>query len=251
MDALSLELERLGSRGELHAARRCLGGPDVQARLVGLLGERLGGFPGADGSTLRELAERSIELALPKLHAFRAREHGDALAWLAALLRAEIEQRWFLGMERFLVAALRRRSPTLPDALLEEVAVQALGRAIERSASFDRGRGRLEAWVLAIAGQCLRARLRRRSPSLASELDVLPAPGAPLSELEARDLGSMLFGALRRCPRRERLVLRARLVGVEYAQIAERLGMGVASVHNLVCRVRGRLREVLEREERA
>jgi RNA polymerase sigma-70 factor (ECF subfamily) len=119
----------------------------------------------------------------------------------------------------------------------EEATVEVFERLWARAASYDPARGRVLAWVLAIARsvalETLRTRRREagRALDLEEALDV-PAPTPGPAALSTRgETAVRVDEALRALPREQERVLRAAFFGgLSYREVAETLGQPVGTV---------------------
>ena len=102
-----------------------------------------------------------------------------------------------------------------------------------------------EAWLVAIARNECRTRIRdrMRAPLAELEVDELPGRADPVDEAELRAHLAAVLGAIDELPRRERdaIVLQA-FGGVSNADVARRLGTTESAVESLLVRARAQLR---------
>jgi RNA polymerase sigma-70 factor (ECF subfamily) len=118
---------------------------------------------------------------------------------------------------------------------IEDLVQETLFRAFRRLDSW-RGEASFRSWLLAIAGNLLRDRVRVRKPGLVVSLEAqeLAHDVDPAADFAAGEMEERLRRELSRLPRlqREVFLLRAQH-GVEYADIARTLGTtpGAARVH--------------------
>jgi RNA polymerase sigma-70 factor (ECF subfamily) len=125
------------------------------------------------------------------------------------------------------------------EDLLHEVFVQALGSA----ASIEDG-DRLKGWLTIVAVHtaraCIRRRVRRRwlqfwEPAAVPEL---PVAGA---DHDAREIVRLTYAVLDKLPERERVAFALRhLDGMELAEVAESIGVSLATVKRLLGRAERR-----------
>jgi RNA polymerase sigma factor (sigma-70 family) len=173
---------------------------------------------------------------------------GDTTAASALLLRHEL----------LVHRTCRHLLPQGED--VEGTVQEALLRAL-RSLSGYSGQGSLASWMVAIAVNLCRDRLRRRrlvrflplerddDHEEPGRLGVLPAPDpGPERVAMARQAVDLVRRELRRLPRRQREVFALRFfVGLELDGIAETLGVDVGTVkthlHRAVKRVRAAVEE--------
>ena len=111
-----------------------------------------------------------------------------------------------------------------------------------------RGEGLFRSWLMRIAGNLARSRLRRRKilgwvrfdPA---EHDVTDRGPTPEGNLEARERATMVRAALAALPERQReaLVLH-RYQGLKYKEIADAMGTSVPGVESLIQRALATLR---------
>ena len=128
-------------------------------------------------------------------------------------------------------------------------------RAIQRFRGTQSGGFR--AWLYRIAVNACYDEMRRRRSRLTVSLDVprgesgqtidVPNPGPTLEErAQTAELGSAIQGALNALPSDQRLaVILCDVQGMEYAEIAQIMGVSLGTVKSRINRARGRLRERL------
>jgi RNA polymerase sigma-70 factor (ECF subfamily) len=137
------------------------------------------------------------------------------------------------------------------DDLAQEVFIKAF-----RSLSGFKGQAQVYTWLYRIAvNRCLDwLKSRRRHPE--SSLDrvevyradgvVLRGSGATDAELERRELGRALEGALRELPPDYRVALTLREVdGLSYEEVADAMGCSVGTVKSRLFRARAQLQRML------
>lgn len=152
-----------------------------------------------------------------------------------------------------LVYALSLRI-TRNEADAEEVLVDAFHQAWTQAGSYQPGRGKPAAWILAIARSRAIDRLRRRARQseknrrFAEETATAPAPPAtdPEEETIRRDEGATLRRALADLPKDQRWAIElAYFLGFSQSQIAERLGLPLGTIKTRMRLGLAKLREQL------
>jgi RNA polymerase sigma-70 factor (ECF subfamily) len=152
--------------------------------------------------------------------------------------------RWEAQVRAFLVHMLR--SPEEAEDLTQDTFVK-----VYRQAGRYRPEGRFRSWLLRIAGNLARSRLRRRrligwlsfDPVRHDVADPGPAPDEGL-DTEAR--ARAVRAALADLPRRQREALALhRYQGLKYREIAEVMGTSVPGVESLIQRALAALRKDL------
>jgi len=140
------------------------------------------------------------------------------------------------------------------DAL--DACQEALFSAWRAMARFEGGAAKFRAWLLRILVNACRDRQRlegrKQELPLALEYDgevfemELPDPGqTPEAYAEVGDLRALLEGAIGQLPEEQRTVVLLDHAGLDYAAIAEILGIEVGTVKSRLSRARGRLRDIL------
>jgi RNA polymerase sigma-70 factor (ECF subfamily) len=145
-------------------------------------------------------------------------------------------------------------SPHGADA--DDLAQQAMVRALERLGRFDPGRGSLDAWLWRVVVNLARdaGRLSRRSELLRGRLAMRRDEGTTVTSPETIALDHLrdqqLVDAVRRLPRRHRSLVALRYgAGLSAAEIAESLGTTRMTVAKTLRRALDRLRADLEELE--
>jgi RNA polymerase sigma-70 factor (ECF subfamily) len=122
---------------------------------------------------------------------------------------------------------------------------------------------KFSSWIFKIANNAAIDHLRRREPDLlslegapdavsvdrqeATALQVRDRGESPLEELEARELGSHIEGAIARLrPEYRACILLRHVEGRAYEEIAAILGLPLGTVKTYIHRARGELRDILE-----
>jgi RNA polymerase sigma factor (sigma-70 family) len=175
----------------------------------------------------------------------------------SALDRGEPEAADGRSSEAFVAAHLPRvlRFATMvspPGSDPEDLAQEAMVRALEHLDRFDPGRGTAEAWLWRIVLNLARdaGRLTGRSALLLERLAARSEPRADISaETEALDRmrDRDLLEAVRRLPRRHRSLIALRYgAGLTSPEIAELLGTTRMAVVKATGRALARLRNDLE-----
>lgn len=148
---------------------------------------------------------------------------------------------------------LRGRSRAVLGTLdLEEVVEETLQRALAHASDYDPTRP-LERWLRAIGERRLSTRVARSRGREARLRDVAARLAAfetawtdPLDALAAGEPVERIYGAVRRLPRSQRRLLRARLRAIPYAALVRAWGGSESALHNVMSRARVRLRAELE-----
>ena len=134
-------------------------------------------------------------------------------------------------------------------ALAEDLAQEVFLRAYRSLGGFDEGR-RFGAWLMGIAANRVRDHIKSRVKRGEVSWDVVPPAGTgestPLDQAEARQLLARVEAGVATMPEETREVLRLRFVlGLDYEEVAEVLGMPLGTVKSRISRARGALRDVL------
>jgi RNA polymerase sigma-70 factor, ECF subfamily len=143
---------------------------------------------------------------------------------------------------------------TRNDQESQDVAQEALVRALNQADSYDPERGSFEAWLWTIVLNAARdaGRASGRRVALLERLYRHQVRiSAQLEDLAIRRLGDGdLLAAVRQLPRRPRTVVGLRFgAGLSYRQIGEQLGLSEAAALMAVRRALGRLRKELVSKE--
>ncbi len=154
--------------------------------------------------------------------------------------------RWEHDVLAFLSAMLG--SVEEAEDLVQETFVR-----VYRNAGKYRPEGMFKSWMLRIAGNLARSRLRRRRiigwiPFDPTDHDVADQAAGPEDELQAKQTADLVRGALARLPDRQReaLVLH-RFQGMKYKDIATTMGTTLPGVESLIQRALAALRDELSR----
>lgn len=154
-------------------------------------------------------------------------------------------RRWEGDVLAFLIHMLGSREEA--EDLLQDTFVKVF-----RQAGRYRPEGRFRSWLLRIAGNLARSRLRRRKilrwlPFDPAEHDLAGQDPLPDAEVESRESAAVLREALDALPQRQReaLVLH-RFQGLKYRETAEVMGTTVPGVESLIQRALATLRARLD-----
>ena len=137
----------------------------------------------------------------------------------------------------------------------EDLAQEALLRAMRSLDRFDPARGSVEGWLWRIVVNLAtdRGRAARRAESLWAGLAIRArAEAAPSAELVALDRirDARLLAAVRSLPKRQRTLIALRFgADLGYAEIGALLGDGEQAVKQATYRALGALRRLLEADE--
>lgn len=145
----------------------------------------------------------------------------------------------------------RLLAPSGREGLVEDCTQEAFLRVYRGLPSFvPGGPAKLSTWILTIATRLALNELRR--PTLVvpvAELSTLPVEGSQRADslAERRALGNAIREALGRLPPEQRAVLVLReLHGLDYAEMAEALGLDLGTVKSRLSRARAAMRAALE-----
>jgi RNA polymerase sigma-70 factor (ECF subfamily) len=168
-----------------------------------------------------------------------------ALSRTGALTAEELCQRYSASVCRF--AALVSRN----NAEAEDLAQDALLKAVRAVGSYDPSRGAPEAWLWGIVVNASRDAGRRheRSRWLLERLRLAAVRESESPEALALDRlrDSDLHRELRRLPQRDRTLLALRYgVGLETSEVGTAVGLGTESAGKAIRRALARLRARLE-----
>jgi RNA polymerase sigma-70 factor (ECF subfamily) len=133
---------------------------------------------------------------------------------------------------RFVARRVRARA----DA--EDLTARVFVALVERLGDYDRSRGSVRGWLLAIARNAIVDHFRAARPGAAEELDVLPSDeGGPLEGLLQREQLGQLAAVVRDLPPDTRELLALRFAdGLRHREIAAVLGLQEAAVKQRVSR---------------
>lgn len=172
---------------------------------------------------------------------------------MAAVARGEeaafglLVRRWESQVRRFLLAMLG--SPEEAEDLTQDTFVKVFAEA-----GRYRPEGMFRSWLLRIAGNLARSRLRRRKvigwlPFDAARHDRPAAGTDPQQALEEDQAARAVREALKALPERQRqaLVLH-RFSGLKYREIAEAMDTTLPGVESLIQRGLAGLRGILEKQ---
>jgi RNA polymerase sigma factor (sigma-70 family) len=135
---------------------------------------------------------------------------------------------------------LRRR---VGKEIADDLASETFAQAFEHRKRYDRRRPDARPWLYGIAHNLLRHHYRDEERALRAY-----ARSAGLDASEPPDVGSDLAELLAELSPGERdVLLLVAWAELEYAEVAEALGIPVGTVRSRLNRARGRLRELLER----
>jgi RNA polymerase sigma-70 factor (ECF subfamily) len=137
------------------------------------------------------------------------------------------------------------------DLEADDLAQDALLRAIRSLHHFDPGRGSLDSWLWRIVVNSARdaGRIQRRRLMLQERLRLLSAPPAPSAEAQAlaRIRDAELLFEIRRSPARDRALIALRYgAGLDHAEVARALGISAGAAARGTSRALSRLRRRLE-----
>lgn len=135
------------------------------------------------------------------------------------------------------------------NALAEDLAQEVFVRAYRSLRRFQLGR-RFGPWLMAICGNRIRDHLkaRARRGEVVWELDRTSASNesTPLERATARQMLARLEVGIKGMPEETREVLRLRFVlGLDYDEVAETLGIPLGTVKSRISRARSALREMM------
>jgi RNA polymerase sigma factor (sigma-70 family) len=170
------------------------------------------------------------------------RTDAEAIAASLSEPRAFVDvfERHFDAIHRY----LRRR---VGDAIADELTAQTFAQAFEHRKRFDGRRLDARPWLYGIAHNLLRHHYRDEERALRAyaRTDVDPihesAADAGLPGAEVADALAALS------PGERDVLLLVAWAELEYAEVAEALGIPVGTVRSRLNRARGRIRELLER----
>jgi RNA polymerase sigma factor (sigma-70 family) len=131
-------------------------------------------------------------------------------------------------------------------SVAEDLTEATFERALRAWSRFDPRRGSERAWLLAIARNLLIDNYRRDSTRRTEPIDEQTAPTVPGPEARVADAGD-LRDALATLSDRDQEILALRFGGdLDGHEIAERLGLTLANVHQISSRSLRKLRGLLE-----
>jgi RNA polymerase sigma factor (sigma-70 family) len=136
---------------------------------------------------------------------------------------------------------LRRR---VGKEIADELAAETFAKAFEHRRRYDRRRADARPWLYGIAHNLLRHHYRDEERALRAyartvDLNASEPPDVPSSEI------AVLLAEL--SPGERDVLLLIAWAELEYAEVAEALGIPVGTVRSRLNRARGRVRELLER----
>ena len=176
---------------------------------------------------------------------------GDDAALLDALLAdhagaaAELYDRFADHVQRVLVRILGL-DHEIPD-LMQEVFLQAL-----RSVGSVKDGARLKAWITSVAVHtargCIRKRTRRRW-LIVRPPEEMPEQSESGEDAEGRELLRLTYAVLDKLPAEERIAFALRHIeGLELLQVADALGVSLATVKRKLERAERRFKSLAERQ---
>ena len=136
------------------------------------------------------------------------------------------------------------------NALAEDLAQEVFLRAYRSLKGFKTGK-RFGPWLMAITANRIRDHLKSRGKraEVSWELDktIASRQSTPLDRVSARQILSQLEAGIAEMPEETREVLRLRFVlGLDYQDVAETLGLALGTVKSRISRAREALRDLLE-----
>lgn len=168
----------------------------------------------------------------------------------AELFRRSVDEPRQFGeiFERHAPSVLRYVARRLGQDAAEDVAAETFLIAFERRADFDPTYESARPWLLGIATNLVRRRLRDERTRLAAIAKVVDAPAfdefEAVSRLDAQRMGPLLIRALLSLSEDDRETCLLVAVGeLSYAQTAEALQIPIGTVRSRMNRVRALLRE--------
>ena len=167
---------------------------------------------------------------------------GDADTWRKILSRM-IPQLYRMFMRRW-------PNPTLAEELVQKTVFDAVrGRE-----GFDRTKGSIEQWLIAIARNNLALEMRRRAnrPAINGDivgyLEVIDSEPLPDEVIEKQETAAIVRKAMESLESKARKVLRAKYIeSLSARQIGRQMGITEKAVHSLLYRARISLREKLNK----
>ena len=167
---------------------------------------------------------------------------GDADTWRKILSRM-IPQLYQMFM---------RRWPN--PALAEELVQKTVFDAVRGREGFDRTKGSVEQWLIAIAKNNLALEMRRRANrpaingDIAGYLEVIDSEPLPDEVIEKQETAAIIRKAMESLESKARKVLRAKYIeSLSARQIGRQMGITEKAVHSLLYRARISLREKLNK----
>jgi RNA polymerase sigma-70 factor (ECF subfamily) len=159
-------------------------------------------------------------------------------------------EQWYAEFGTRIYRYLRYHVASADDA--DELTAETFLRAVRAASSFDPTRGNAKAWLFRIAQNVLRdARRRERrrgSVSIEAFRDLVSDAPSPEERLLHEEQVRRLLAAMEELPDRDREVVSLRYGSeLEYAEMAEILGIREPAVRTRLWRALGRLREALAR----
>jgi RNA polymerase sigma-70 factor (ECF subfamily) len=139
------------------------------------------------------------------------------------------------------------------DVEAEDLAQEALVRAIQRITQFDPGRGDLDGWLWRIVVNAARdaGRISARRLALLERLRSTPSQADAVETLALKRLSDReLLDAVRQLPKRERAVIALRYgADLDYSSVGRLLGLSVGAATMATHRALAKLRIQLEAEK--
>jgi RNA polymerase sigma-70 factor (ECF subfamily) len=158
---------------------------------------------------------------------------------------ADVYDRWFARVYNYV------RYRVGDAAAADDVVSRVFERALDRLDGFDPSRGRLDAWLFALARNAVVDHFREKRPSAPLDAaDVLPSGEPPHEEtLEGEESLRGLEAALRGLDERERELLALKFgARMTNRDIAAQMGLGESNVGVLIFRAVNKLRAALRPE---
>jgi RNA polymerase sigma-70 factor (ECF subfamily) len=152
------------------------------------------------------------------------------------------------GSRVFKFAAMLSRN----DQEAEDLAQEALLRAIKGLPRFQPKRGGVEAWLWRIVVNTGRdfGRAARRRHLLLERLQLLDRPHPPAEDAERHVTGAVLLDAVRALPKRQRTLLALRFgADLDYAAVGKAIGLSAVAARGATRRALTSLRKDLEGSE--
>jgi len=130
----------------------------------------------------------------------------------------------------------------------EDVTAQAFERAFRKAGGYDARRGGERAWLFGIARHAALDELRRRKRTAALAAEPADVAAPPTDEAAERALErAAVRAALATLPAREREVIALKFhAGLDNAELAAVLGVGVSNAGTLLHRAMTKLREAVD-----
>jgi RNA polymerase sigma-70 factor (ECF subfamily) len=141
----------------------------------------------------------------------------------------------------------------LNPGLAEELTQKTIFDAVAGMETFDKGRGKIESWLIGIAQNNLALEMRQRAKrpkangDIGRYLEKIDSESLPDEILEREEMAELVRRAMDKLEAKERTVLRAKYCEDLSARvIAERMDITEKAVHSLLYRARISMREKLK-----